>query len=104
MAQTSTRVARRTMAGRMAILRVWCVLLSLEPHVLVRRRERVAGDQPEPRLLDPRSVAAHQSDLPDGRDHRLVVDELLDLVQRGLAPLLVELGGLLAEEPVDVRI
>src|SRR5262249_17935927 len=36
--------------------------------------------------------------------YRLVVDELLDAVQRRLAPLLVELGALLAEEPVDVRV
>src|SRR5438105_13773005 len=80
------------------------ILLSLESHVLVRGGERVAGNQPETRLLHSRPVAAHQADLNDGRDHRLVVDQLLDAVQRRLAPLLVELGALLAEEPIDVRI
>src|SRR5206468_6369316 len=78
--------------------------LSPEPHVFVRPGERVAGDEPETRLLHSRPVAAHQTDLDDGRDHRLLVDELLDAVQRRLAPLLVELGALLAEEPIDVRV
>src|SRR4029453_418757 len=40
----------------------------------------------------------------DRREHRLVVDELLDAVQRCLAALAIELGALLAEEPVDVGI
>src|SRR2546430_2331494 len=79
-------------------------LLSLEPHVLVRGGERVAGDQTETRLFHSRPVAAHQAELKDGRDHRLLVDELLDAVQRRLAPLLVELGALLAEEAIDVRV
>src|SRR5262249_31770124 len=78
--------------------------LSLEPYVLVRSGERIAGDQPETRLLPSRPVAAHQAHLHDRRDHRLLVHELLDTVQRRLAPLLVELGALLAEEPVDVRV
>src|SRR5207247_9298385 len=66
--------------------------------------ERVPGDQPVPRALPLRPVAAHQADLGDGRGHRLLVDELLDAVQCRLAPLLVELGALLAEEPIDVRV
>src|SRR5262245_6824217 len=65
-------------------------LLFLESHVLVRGGEGVAGDQPEARLLHSRPVAAHQADLEDGRDHRLLVDQLLDALQHRLAPLLVE--------------
>src|SRR5439155_10204750 len=43
-------------------------------------------------------------ELPDRREHRLLVDELLDAMERRLAALLVELGTLLPEEPVDVGI
>src|SRR5206468_5923765 len=77
---------------------------SLEPYVFVRRGERVPGDQPETRLLHSRPVAAHQANLDDGRDHRLLVDQLLDAVQRRVAPLLVELYPLFAEETIDVRV
>src|SRR5499426_4697284 len=78
--------------------------LRLELHVFVRAGERKASDEPEPRLFDARPEAAHRSELPDRGEHRLVVDELLDAVQRRLAPLAVELGRLLSEEPVDVGI
>src|SRR5262249_40407612 len=78
--------------------------LSLELHVLVRARERKAGDEPEARLLDFRPVAAHRGELHDRGEHRLVVDQLLDALQRGLAALAVELRRLLAEEAIDVRV
>src|SRR3989442_12405158 len=58
----------------------------------------------EPRFLHPRSESTHRRQLPDRCEHRLVVDELLNAMERRLATLPVELGGLLAKEPVDVGI
>src|SRR5207302_1906121 len=43
-------------------------------------------------------------ELPDRREHRLLVDELLDAVEHRLTTLPIELGALLAEEPVDVGV
>src|SRR5919197_4748853 len=73
-------------------------------HVLVRRGVRVAGDQAEPRLLDPWADAVQERELPDRDEDLLLVHELLDLHEDRLALLPVELRGLLAEEPVDVRV
>src|SRR5262245_31655681 len=78
--------------------------LRLELHVFVGPRERKAGDEPEARLRDPRTKAAHGGELPDRSEHRLVVHELLDAVQGRLAALAVELRRLLPEEAVDVGI
>src|SRR5215471_1323510 len=76
----------------------------LELDVLVGSRERPTGDEAEPRLGHPRALRMNEAELPDRRVHHLVVHELLDAMQRRLAPLAVELGRLLAEEPVDVGI
>src|SRR5947208_16817429 len=78
--------------------------LRLELHVFIRTGERKAGDEPEPRLLHPRSEAAHRRELPDRREHRLLVDELLDAMQRCLAALAIELGRLLPGQPGDVGV
>src|SRR5262245_26501733 len=78
--------------------------LRLELHVFIRAGEWKPGDEPEPGLLHARSEAAHRRELPDRREHRLVVYELLEAMQGGLAAFAVELGRLLAKEPVDVRV
>src|SRR5437870_5180774 len=76
----------------------------LEPQVLVRRGVGVVGDERQARLLHAWPVAIDKGELPDRRDHRLLVHELLDPLERRLALLPVHLARLLAEEPVDVRI
>src|SRR5262245_24388623 len=62
------------------------------------------GDEAEARLLHAWTDAVDEAELPDGRVHHLVVDELLDPVQRRLAALAIHLGRLLTEEPVDVGV
>src|SRR5947209_4277376 len=81
-----------------------CPLSGLELDVLVRGGIGVAADEAEPALLHARPHAVQEGELPDGREHDLVVDELLDAMQGRLAALSVQLGRLLLEEPVDVRI
>src|SRR3989441_179543 len=76
----------------------------LELHILVGRGERVARDEPEPRFLHTRPHAAQEGDLPDRRNHHLLVDELLNPVQDRLALLFVQHGCLLTEQPVDLGI
>src|SRR5262249_1904605 len=58
----------------------------------------------EPRLGDPGPLAVDEGELPDGNDHRLLVYELLDLLQDRLALLSVLFARLLAKESVDVRV
>src|SRR5439155_18443383 len=48
--------------------------------------------------------AIDKAELPDRGVERPLVDELLHLVQRGLAPLEVELGCLLLKQRVEVGI
>ena len=62
------------------------------------RDEREAG------LRHARPVAVEEGQLPDGREHRLVVDELLDAMEGRLPPLRVDLARLLLDEPLDVGI
>src|SRR5205809_5236456 len=76
----------------------------LELHLFVRRRVRVAGDQSNPGFLDARSHAGDDRRFPQRRKDDLVVDELLDAVEGGLAPLAIHLADLLAEESIDVRV
>src|SRR5262245_64546030 len=74
----------------------------LQFQILVRRQVRVSGDR---RLLgQPRADTNQQGRFDDRREHRLIVHDLLDSVQHRLATLLVHLGRLIAEEPVDLRI
>src|SRR6266852_3185065 len=76
----------------------------LELHVLVGRGPRIVRDETEPRLRHARTHALQERELPDGQDHGLVVDQLLDSMEQRLALLRVELTCLLLEEPVDVGV
>src|SRR6516225_599123 len=49
-------------------------------------------------------MCVDEAELPDGRIHGLLEDELLDPVQACLAALAIELSTLLAKQPVDVGI
>ena len=57
---------------------------------------------PQSGLLYPRPYAIQQDVFPDRREHRPLVNELLDPVQYPLTALSLPLGGLLTEERVDV--
>src|SRR3989441_6542717 len=78
--------------------------LPLELHVLVRRRPRIVGDEAHPRFRDARTHSLQEGQLPDRKDHGLVVDQLLDAMEGRLSLLRVELTRLLLEEPVDVGV
>src|SRR5712692_9494135 len=80
------------------------ISLRLQLHLLERGGERVAGDEADARLFHARADPAEAGDQPDRREHHLVVDELLDAVQGGLAAFDVEVARLLAEEAVDVAV
>src|SRR5204862_60568 len=69
---------------------------SSELQILVGRDERVAGDRR--RLRHPRPHAGQGGLFHDGREHHALVHELLDLVEHRLAPLRIDLAGLVAEE------
>src|SRR5262245_51026126 len=77
---------------------------ALQLEILVGRGERPAGDEAEAGLCHARALGVDEAQLPDRRVHDLVVHHLLDALQRRLAPLAVELAGLLTKEPVDVGI
>src|SRR5437867_973503 len=98
----------RTMVGRLRTVFMmeasFLTSSALQLHVLVRRRKRVSGDHSDPRLLHPWPQPAQAGVQPDRRDHGLLMDELLDAVQRRLAPLRVQLARLLAEQSIDVAI
>src|SRR5712692_9947248 len=79
-------------------------LLALEPQVLVRRGVRVPRDEGEARLCHARPVAVEEGQLPDGREHRLVVDELLDAMEDRLPLFRVDLARLFLDEPLAVWI
>src|SRR6516225_11140853 len=78
--------------------------MALQLHVFEGRHERIPGDESDPRFLDPRSNAAQSPDLPDRREHRLVMDRLLDSLELRRAPLGVQLGRLFPDEPLDIGI
>src|SRR6185436_14406192 len=50
------------------------------------------------------AVAVQERELPDRREHRLLVDHPLDALERRLAPLRIVLARLLAHEALDVRV
>src|SRR5215831_15674811 len=95
---SSVRAANRVTS------RITIVSLSLEPQLFVRRRVWIAADQAEPRLLNPGPHTGQDGRLPERRKHHLLMNQLLDAVQCHLAPFAVELGALLAKEPVDVGV
>src|SRR4030095_6282718 len=74
------------------------LLFDLQLHVLVGRGECPARDEPEPCLRHSRTGRVDESELPDGRVHRLVVNQLLHPVQRRLAALPVQPAPLRAQE------
>src|SRR5262249_10505195 len=55
-------------------------LLGRQTQVLVRGGIRVSLDEAEAGFRDPRPDAIEKSELPDRRDHGLIVHELLDLL------------------------
>ena len=57
-----------------------------------------------PDFSDPASDAVDKRQLPNGRDNRFVVHELLHLLQYHRPSLMVELRGLLRSQCVDVGI
>ena len=59
---------------------------------------------PRPGLVNAPADPVDEGELVDRRDHRLLVDELLDTLEHRLALGAVELVRLLAKEPVYVRI
>src|SRR5262249_23764061 len=79
-------------------------LLRHQLEVFVRGGVRVVGDQSQARFGDAGAVAVDECQLPDRRDRRLVVDELLDPVQDGFALLRIHLACLLADEPFDIGV
>src|SRR5882672_2547135 len=76
----------------------------LQLHVLVRRREPVARHEPDPGFLHPRPHAVQEGEIPDRREHRALVDELLDAMKHGLALGAIQLHGLFPEQAVDVGV
>src|ERR1043166_9021425 len=93
---------------RRAILKPRCLmsglLLTRQCEIFVGSRIREAGNQAEPGFLDARTVAVEEGELPQMRDDRPLVHELLDLVQHRLALRVVEFGRLLREQGVDIGI
>src|SRR6266436_10218620 len=77
---------------------------ALDGHVLIRPRIGESRNEAEPRLTDARPERIHKCQLPYGRVDRLVVYQLLHLVQDCLAPLGIQFGRLLLEQVVDLRI
>src|SRR5437868_1894145 len=93
-------------AGRPAAIVRWAniALGALDGDVLVGRGVGEAGDQPEPRLSDPRPDAVDKSQLPDRRVNRPLVNDLLHSVEDRLALLPVEFDRLLLVHFVKVGI
>src|SRR5215510_2966988 len=79
-------------------------LLSFEAQLLVGRRARHVGNEPNGRLRDAGAVAGDVGQLEERRVHHLVVDELLGLVKKLLALAAVDLHRLSLHEILDVRI
>src|SRR5881296_4122870 len=72
--------SRRSPDGRRAVARSGASL-AFQLDVLVRRRQWICGDEPDPRLLHSRADAVHLGELPDGREDHLLMDQLLDAVE-----------------------
>src|SRR5437773_4448630 len=77
-------------------------LSALDGHVLIRPGIGESRNEAEPRLTDAGPKRIHKCQLPYGRVDRLVVHQLLHLVQDCLAPLGIQFGRLLLEEVVDL--
>src|SRR5438552_17327436 len=79
-------------------------LTRFQRDVLVRPGIGERRDQAEPGFSDARAVAVDEGELPDRRINRLLVKELLDLVEDCSAPLLIQFGCLLLEKFIDIRV
>src|SRR5580704_19138175 len=77
---------------------------ALERNVLERRGIGEIGDQTETRFTNPRPNAVDEGELPDRRDGRLFINQLLDFSECLAALLRVELDRLLLEQLIDVGI
>src|SRR5207245_9789089 len=76
----------------------------LQPDVRVGPGVGEARNGAEAGFLAARAHAVEERQLPDRRVDHALVDELLDPVQHRLAPLVIELCRLLAEQAVDVGV
>src|SRR5258706_2224710 len=76
--------------------------LSLQPHVVERRRPGIGIDQHDAGLRHPRPDPARPDVLEDGPHAYALVDEPLDLVEQGLPLGPVRLAALLLVEGVQV--
>lgn len=74
------------------------LLLSLQADVFPGSRGREMVNQPQRRLLHPRSYAHEKGQFEDGSEHDLLVGQPLDLVKDGLALFPIELAVLLESE------
>src|SRR5437763_3146355 len=72
--------------------------------VLLGRGVGEAGDQTEGRRPDPRTDAVEKGELPDRREDRALVYELLHLVEERRALVAVQLGRLFLVQLVDVGV
>src|SRR5512133_3574001 len=79
-------------------------LSGFQRDVLVRSSIGEARDQPEAGFTDPRSVTVDEGELPDRREDCSLMDDLLHLFEDRAALLLIEFGGLLLEQLVEVRV
>src|SRR6516162_8931073 len=77
---------------------------ALDRNVLEGRGVWKAWDRPERGMADPGPGAVEKAELPDRREHHLLVDELLHLSEDRTALFLVEFVGLLRIERVDVGV
>jgi hypothetical protein len=79
-------------------------LRALDRDFLEGRGVSKTRNEAECRLADPGTNAVEEAELPDRRVDRLLVDELLHLIEDRCALLVVEFAGLLREEFVNVGI
>src|SRR4051812_28131656 len=63
-----------------------------------------ARDQTKARLPDARSDPVDKGELPDRREDRLLINELLNFFEHCSTLLMVELAGLFGEQIVDIGI
>src|SRR4051812_35209518 len=77
-------------------------LLPLQSDILERRRPRIRIDLHQPGILNARPDPARPVIIPDRREARAIVQDLLDLVQHRLAFLRVRLGQLLLIQFIHV--
>src|SRR5215468_1592555 len=77
--------------------------LALQPKVLERRRVGERRDQLQPGFLDVRPEGPDEPVFPDRREDHALVQEPLDLEQRLLALLAVQLLQLGLKEALDLR-